>query len=441
MNGCRTVSTRSLIAFTALSIIDNAMSKSAPDSRARPDAGSTACAAEISRKRGPLAVCALSKVVRMCEAATHESGSSSGGAGSRKVDGSDKENSRLHVRGCYYVAQVTTRIPSRHVLDSALGECLRKVKNLEDSREMGEVVLSRPRVLAVVDGNLSRALLSAARSGLCDGRRAVPRCIYFTRLEALIRMGHKHVMADALGTLPFVPTTYSSMRRPPGRRLPGLWFLKPALEAEGRGIQVLKDPVNVSLPTRPAYVLQKGVEPPLLLRGHKFDVRIWVTVRGDGYYVVHDDGRLRVSALPYVADTAADPGTHITNVAFQPPGDWRSSWPTRLSETPWYESFMKQVRTAVHKVLRTAFLRATRDGGTGYCDATGLGADIYHVTGWDFIADSAGKVWLLEMNISPAAHDADGAIELYTEWARQAARFALLGPDAVGALRCWNDAR
>jgi len=393
----------------------------------------------IMRKRGPQAVHALSRVVEEAHAVPTpvRSGAKACIAAENLSHngGSDREK-RQRVRGCYYVAQALTRIPARRVLDSALGELLYRVKDMDDDKESARVAKTRPQVLVVVDGNLSRALSTVARSGLCNWRLGAPRCIYLTRLEALMRMGHKHVMADALSTLPFVPTTYSSMRRPPGRKLPGLWFLKPALEAEGRGIKVLKDPVSVSLPTRPAYVLQKGVDPPLLLRGHKFDVRIWVTVRGDGYYLVHDDGRLRPSSLPYVADASADPGTHITNVAFQPSGDWRSSWPTRLSQTPWYDNFMKQVRNAVHQVLRTAFLRATRDSGTGYCDATGLAEDIFHVTGWDFIADSSGKVWLLEMNVSPAAHDADGAIELYTEWARQAARFALQGPHVVGALSC-----
>jgi hypothetical protein len=62
-----------------------------------------------------------------------------------------------------------------------------------------------------------------------------------------------------------------------------VWLLKPANMNQGKGIEVkrnLKD-IMMSISSKPYdsyWVLQKYVERPLLYKGRKFDIRVWVVV-------------------------------------------------------------------------------------------------------------------------------------------------------------------
>lgn len=333
----------------------------------------------------------------------------------QQVESADRPSARA---GVFFVYDgEKSRVPARAVLASALSERFVQVRT-------PAVALGRPpRFFFYVDGNYGRVVRSQAYQTIGRPNSGLPtRLVVFTRFNHLIRMGHKHVMGDALRGLSFVPETYTSRMQPPAA-LRGLWFYKPAFEAEGRGIRVIDNPRHVVVQHSPPHVLQKGVD-PYLYKGHKFDVRIWVTVRSDGYFLVHQDGRLRFSCMPYVSSADADPSTHITNVAYQPGGEWRNEWPTRLSALPCYESFMKQVNEAVAHVLAISFYRNTTDGDGAGNSSIFADPRLFHITGWDFIADAKGKVWILEVNASPAAHNADEATPLYTEWCRESIKFA-----------------
>lgn len=328
-------------------------------------------------------------------------------------------------------SSVNVHIPSRGLLRSVFAQygSFFQLKQSRDKPESAAFYL-------VVDGRPTHALQNTAKNAAyVSGTKLV----YLTRLAHLTRSCQKDVMADSLSTLPFVPETYSAIRQPPFRRsgkkrLAGLWFYKPALAAEGRGIQLMRDPSTVRVQKTPPYVLQKGIDPPMLYKGHKFDVRIWVTIRADGWYMVHTDGRMRFSSRPYSRDDADvdDPVACITNVAYQPSGVWRKQWPTRLSETPFYCSFMDQVGNAVRDTLEHVFRRQGADDGVRGASLYEVQNTVYHLTGWDFICDASGKVWLLEINASPAAHDAEGAHALYGTWVKQMLQFFALGEKCPG---------
>jgi len=57
---------------------------------------------------------------------------------------------------------------------------------------------------------------------------------------------------------------------------PNLWILKPSSLSRGRGIRLVDSLADV-LCSQPS-VMQRYVADPLLIRGHKFDLRLYVLV-------------------------------------------------------------------------------------------------------------------------------------------------------------------
>lgn len=87
----------------------------------------------------------------------------------------------------------------------------------------------------------------------------------------------------------------------------GLWFLKLSASTLGRGVHCftcereLRDKA-ASLGSEP-YVIQKGVEDPVLIRDRKFTVRVYVLVTGDGSVYVHEESLVNIQPVAF------DPGS------------------------------------------------------------------------------------------------------------------------------------
>jgi tubulin polyglutamylase TTLL5 len=56
-----------------------------------------------------------------------------------------------------------------------------------------------------------------------------------------------------------------------------LWIVKPSGSSRGRGIYIVDDPKQI-LQTNESLVVSRYIDNPLLLNGHKFDLRIYVLV-------------------------------------------------------------------------------------------------------------------------------------------------------------------
>lgn len=66
-------------------------------------------------------------------------------------------------------------------------------------------------------------------------------------------------------------------------------------------------------------IVQKYIENPLLIKGHKFDIRMWVLVDHLGNYYMFEEGYLRFTSLPYKLNgsTINDNFMHLTNHSLQ----------------------------------------------------------------------------------------------------------------------------
>ena len=96
-----------------------------------------------------------------------------------------------------------------------------------------------------------------------------------------------------------------------------IWILKPASLNQGRGIEVLRtlSEIEKCITTRDPYskwIVQKYIEEPLLYKNRKFDIRLQVTVSGEGDVLFYKDGYIRTSSSVYEI-SREDNFVHLTN--------------------------------------------------------------------------------------------------------------------------------
>ena len=97
-----------------------------------------------------------------------------------------------------------------------------------------------------------------------------------------------------------------------------IWIAKPSGKSRGRGIALFRSAATVMEYVRGSqehgWVVQKYIERPLLVHGHKFDIRQWVLVTSwaplQAWF--YDDCYLRFAAARYsTADLSIGP--HLSN--------------------------------------------------------------------------------------------------------------------------------
>ena len=96
-----------------------------------------------------------------------------------------------------------------------------------------------------------------------------------------------------------------------------LWIVKPPNGNSGHGIQVVDD--IDSLKFKESTLVQKYVTNPFLIKGHKFDLRLYVLITSLDPLIVYlyGDGLVRFATQPYTnsQDKLQDKFIHLTNFA------------------------------------------------------------------------------------------------------------------------------
>ena len=98
--------------------------------------------------------------------------------------------------------------------------------------------------------------------------------------------------------------------------------MKPAASSRGRGIYIIDDIQDVSLDE--TVVVSKYISNPLLINGHKFDLRIYVTVTSfDPLRVyIYREGMARFASEPYTnGKTKGNKYVHLTNYSINKKND------------------------------------------------------------------------------------------------------------------------
>ena len=109
---------------------------------------------------------------------------------------------------------------------------------------------------------------------------------------------------------------------PESQQAKNLWICKPSSMNQGRGIEVFKsfDEIRRFVAGKAQgteWIVQKYLEKPLLYRGRKFDIRMWVVVGEQEEVFFYNEGYIRTSSYKYKTDSLKESYVHLTNNCLQ----------------------------------------------------------------------------------------------------------------------------
>lgn len=174
-----------------------------------------------------------------------------------------------------------------------------------------------------------------------------------------------------------------------------------------------RNPPRVPLRPRPppAWLVQRYVANPMLVDGRKFDVRAFALVTHDLRVFWFEDWIVRTCSERFDMRDVSNRTAHISNHCVQTQSakfgafeegnemfaadflDFLRRDAGRDAGARLHASVVAQMRRAVARTV--ACVIDAMGGGDAY--------DAFQVLGYDFMPDENGKVWLLEVNGSPAA--------------------------------------
>jgi hypothetical protein len=193
----------------------------------------------------------------------------------------------------------------------------------------------------------------------------------------------------------------------------GLWICKQRAGYGSHGNQIVTIKQALSLITPEECLLQQMVDPPLLLEGRKFSLRIYVVSFGDTGQFVSTHGLVKLASVLFAEgdDDANDERVHMTN----------SGRETQMMQQDLqylqrqfqqsgfsYETLWKDLRQAigtVMKVYNDEKATGLQDGADWDEKLSRLG--IPKIMGFDFVVDGACQPWLLEVNRFPGLEPRD----------------------------------
>ena len=179
-----------------------------------------------------------------------------------------------------------------------------------------------------------------------------------------------------------------------------LWIIKPSLSSQGRNISLISDPSTHAVSSNPA-VCQRYIGRPHLIDGHKYDLRVYVLVtscRPLQAYLCRQ-GLCRFSSKVYAPLDATNLLAHLTNSSLNKHCTTsQHKWTLHRYLTHCHASpaaLHSFWRRLTHLVLLTLLPLVADVGATGGCGA-------FELFGFDVLVDERSKLWLLEVNKSPA---------------------------------------
>lgn len=173
----------------------------------------------------------------------------------------------------------------------------------------------------------------------------------------------------------------------------------------------MTDPAAIQLCT--SLIAQRYIASPLLLNGHKFDIRAYMYIADIGPPLVfYHDGYLRVNIEPYDTDDLDNKWSHISNIGLQKahPDYEQKKVETKWSFKTWQQHMLDKglttdpewVTNVIKPQLRRIMEIAYRSVLPQFREHGGCGS--FALLGVDFLIDSNHRAWLLEYTKTPAGH-------------------------------------
>ncbi|XP_041969734.1 probable beta-tubulin polyglutamylase isoform X2 [Aricia agestis] len=250
-----------------------------------------------------------------------------------------------------------------------------------------------------------------------------PRSYELTRKDKLFKniekmqyfRGYKNF--DFIPTSFLMPTEYKELCTT-HYRTKGPWIVKPAASSRGRGIYIVNTPEQI--PKDENVVVAKYIDKPLLIGGHKCDLRLYVCVTSIDPLLIYlyEEGLVRFATVKYdnTNKNLWNPCMHLCNYSIN------------KYHTDYIKCSDATAGNVGHKWTLSALLRHLRAAGR---DTAALMAAIedlvvksvlagahtitaaarvfvphtfncFELFGYDILIDDMLKPWLLEINLSPS---------------------------------------
>jgi hypothetical protein len=224
---------------------------------------------------------------------------------------------------------------------------------------------------------------------------------HVTRLQRLPgRKGHEFDLVPATFVLPqdYIPfcTAFDTST---------YWIMKPVSSSRGRGIRVIDDITEVQY--RDHMIIQKYIDNPLLLRGYKFDLRLYILVTSfhplEAFLYSEGFARICSEKFKLSKETIANTQIHLTNTAVnQGQGHEESDGTSKISlETLKYQlrsqnqiDFDREIWPSISElVVKSLCCVEEHIGSQPTC---------FELFGYDVMIDENLRPWLIEVNASPS---------------------------------------
>uniref|UniRef100_A0A7S2RSL0 Tubulin--tyrosine ligase-like protein 5 n=1 Tax=Rhizochromulina marina TaxID=1034831 RepID=A0A7S2RSL0_9STRA len=199
-----------------------------------------------------------------------------------------------------------------------------------------------------------------------------------------------------------------------------IWIIKPSASSCGRGIRLIHQGNLNTLPSNKAAVVQRYVERPYLINGHKFDLRLYVVLTSVDPLRIYlfEHGLVRFSTHKYTLKNLKSRFTHLTNysvnkkskhfVANEDPeqdgtgSKWSLGALWRHFEGTLGKERTEQVKEDIKAVIVKTLIAAEGDITPSLARLNRTRGVCYELFGFDVLLDAALKPWLVEVNISPS---------------------------------------
>ena len=197
-----------------------------------------------------------------------------------------------------------------------------------------------------------------------------------------------------------------------------LWIVKPANLSRGRGIYLIDDVNEVSV--EETSVISRYISNPLLINGHKFDLRLYVVVTSFEPLKIYifKEGLARFASEPYVGSKINKDNmfVHLTNYSINKKNDkfvqnenldaddhgfkWSLSAFCRHLESIGID--MDLFWSRIYDVIIKSIISGEQNILTATKKACIHRTNCFELFGYDVLIDSDLKPWLIEINLSPS---------------------------------------
>ncbi|KAJ0173465.1 hypothetical protein K1T71_010614 [Dendrolimus kikuchii] len=250
-----------------------------------------------------------------------------------------------------------------------------------------------------------------------------PRSYELTRKDKLFKNIEKMQYFRGLKHFDFIPTTFLMPAEykelcSSHYRTKGPWIVKPAASSRGRGIYIVNTPEQI--PKGENVVVAKYIDKPLLIGGHKCDLRLYVCVTSIDPLLIYlyEEGLVRFATVKYdkTNKNLWNPCMHLCNYSIN------------KYHTDYIKCDDPNAGNVGHKWTLSALLRHLRKQGRNTTQLMASIEDLvvksilssaqtitaaarvfvpnffncFELFGYDILVDDMLKPWLLEINLSPS---------------------------------------